>query len=531
MSRLDFEVHATITLISIITMIAIGAIYYHMLEIPINGDSLYWVVGAAFCIAISAIALKYRYSPRKTMMLLAIGVMVYTGLDYSVVDSYILGGSFLSGVFTTTFLVQSAFVFLGYGCIIGYYWGNRQYIPRLFVVNLGIIICQILTMLNEIYVVENPEIAYALLLITLPDIIMRVLFMQLMLRSEYLGKAERRFQSFRLTREFHLLLVCIIIAALLVSEQDYLFYELMGMHTLFGDAWIKLTGAVICWLCIIGAVYFRTKKRISVTLASIGVSVYTALSYVIQLDIEGDIWSIVFLFQSVYMNVLVLLSFGCIIGYFLGYIHNVTRLLLINVGIIALKLMPWYIERYIYHDLEIANWVLASLLPSILIIVAYLSYLIRPDIIDMSISNQLKMRLARVESTMIMSNMAYMEREEMDVLLNPEDPRWKTKEDGPVEKECLVTILGPTKRKYYLTARVWRGEDYTRVVMSPEKNSRGSWGMDFDIVSHRFYEIEGKEIVRIYGHDGLFVDIYTENPRIHKENKISDALDRIIREY
>ena len=69
-----------------------------------------------------------------------------------------------------------------------------------------------------------------------------------------------------------------------------------------------------------------------------------------------------------------------------------------------------------------------------------------------------------------------------------------------------------------------------RAVVNTEP-SKGYWGMQFDIVEHKDYEIGGNDIVRIYGHDGMFVDIYTDNPVIQKDNAVSRGLDKFHRQY
>ena len=74
------------------------------------------------------------------------------------------------------------------------------------------------------------------------------------------------------------------------------------------------------------------------------------------------------------------------------------------------------------------------------------------------------------------------------------------------------------------------GEDCCRAVMNT-RPSKGYCGFHFDIVEHLDYEIDGKKITRIYGHDGMFVDIYTENPVIKKDNAVARGLDKLHREY
>ncbi len=521
MSRLEIETHTTITIISMLMLVIIGGLYYYL--IPVEKTSFYWLIGAVLFAEVLIISLKFRTSPRRSMLLISVGLMLYTAMDYSFVDVDLLGD-----MFSAFFLIQSVLVLLGAGCILGYYMGHSINVFRFSLVNAGIMVCQVLSMVNEMYIMENPETAYSLFLITTPDLIIRAIMISYCVRREFLTSGVAKRLKTHMAREFHLALTCLLIGALVLSEERYVF-ELPETLQSFSLA-IEFVGACICWVLLALAILFKEKKRRSVLLLSTGVMIYTALAYSIDTDVSGT-WSVIYTVQAVLINFLVVMSFACLFGYYLGYTHNITRLVITTGCIIACSLIPWFVWRYIYHDLIVAEAVFIALLPIVLIRALLVLYLVRPDIIDMSVGNQLKMRLARVESTQLMSNMSYMEKKDMEILLDPENPNWNIIAEGPVERWVSVNIVDPTKRKYVITARVWRGEDFIRCKLSPEKNARGSWGMDFDILEHKYYSIEGKEIIRIYGREGMFLDIYLENPLIHKENKVSDALDRIIREF
>ncbi|MBO4503057.1 MAG: hypothetical protein J5707_05360, partial [Candidatus Methanomethylophilus sp.] len=198
--------------------------------------------------------------------------------------------------------------------------------------------------------------------------------------------------------------------------------------------------------------------------------------------------------------------------------------------VIGFMLVPWWIQRYVYHDLPVAQETFIIWLPSILLMATYLAYLARGDIRDMSVGNQLKLRLARVESNLLVGNLSYMDRADMDRILGLTEEGWEQLSDGPVERQCCAILHSQIGRKYEIWVRKWRGEDYCRAVMNT-RPSKGYCGFHFDIVEHLEYEIDGKKITRIYGHDGMFVDIYTENPVIKKDNAVARGLDKLHREY
>ena len=292
---------------------------------------------------------------------------------------------------------------------------------------------------------------------------------------------------------------------------------------------LELCGHLALGVCLALAVIYKADTRISTLLLIIGMLLFSILyftDYIFLMDSDDIVVAVI----SLLIYLVSVLSTGCIVGYAMGYQHNITRLILIYVAILGFMLVPWAIERYINHDLEAAEGTMLLWLPCILIYLLFVIYLARGDIKDMSVNGQLKLRLARVESLLIVDSRSYMDRAEMDRMLGLTDEGWEHFADGPVEKQCSASITSPIGRKFEITVRKWRGEDFCRAVMNT-KPSKGYVGFHFDIVEHRDYEIDGKGITRIYGHDGVFVDIYTENPIIKKDNAVARGLDKVHRQY
>lgn len=336
---------------------------------------------------------------------------------------------------------------------------------------------------------------------------------------------------FKFDREVHLLLTIILMSVMIAAEFLFPPRPETGLRALGFEGAI---GTIIFLFMAAMSLMTRRNKWVSTVFLTIGVLIYTGLTNLTMTLEDSDDFDLLDILQSAVSALMiftVFISSICTIGYLLRYEHNITRLIVLNGIMCVLLLMPWVFVRYFVHDVLVANEIIMNLLPAILIRVFFMGYLARPDIKDVSPGKEIKLRLNRVESTLIMSNKTFMERAEMDRMLGLTEDGWTELETGPIEKYCTVTMVAPSKRKFTLTVRKWRGEDFTRVVLSPERNSTGSWGLRFDIVEYREYEIEGKNIVRIYGHDGVFVDIYTDNPLIYEDNKISHALDKLVREY
>lgn len=337
--------------------------------------------------------------------------------------------------------------------------------------------------------------------------------------------------KFKFDREIHLLLTIVLMTVMIAAELLFPPRPETGLRSLGMEGVI---GAIVFTFMAIMSFMTRRNKWVSTVFLTIGVLVYTGLTNLTMTIDDSEDFDLLDMLQSAVSAMMiftVFISSICTIGYFLRYEHNITRLIMLNAVMCVLLLMPWVFIRYIVHDILMAEEIFWDLLPAVLIRVFFMGYLARPDIKDVSPGKEIKLRLNRVESTLIMSNKTFMERADMDRMLGNTEEGWTELETGPIEKYCTVTMVAPSRRKFTLTVRKWKGEDFTRVVLSPERNSTGSWGLHFDIVEYTEYEIEGKNIVRIYGHDGVFVDIYTDNPLIYEDNKISHALDKLVREY
>jgi hypothetical protein len=125
----------------------------------------------------------------------------------------------------------------------------------------------------------------------------------------------------------------------------------------------------------------------------------------------------------------------------------------------------------------------------------------------------------------------YMPLRDLVMILGFTDYGWTYHESGPIEKECRGKIIGETKRHWVVTVKKWRSEDFCRVVISPEEQRRGSWGLRFELMHYHFTQLNDKGFVRIYGNDGFFIDMFTEDPRIYENNAVSMGLDKLLRKF
>ena len=274
------------------------------------------------------------------------------------------------------------------------------------------------------------------------------------------------------------------------------------------------------------AVLFRHDKWRSLLIFTGGMVLYSAVR-----SLAVDLTQSFMFFQLVLMDILSIIGIVTFIFLAKGFLHNITRQIMINLGQTAVLLIPWVVSRYVMRDIPAATEALLFSAPMMIFYIAGTSYLARPEIRDVSPSEELKVRLARVESSYTIGANSYIPLRDLVILLGFTDDGWTFHETGPVEKECKVKIIGETKRHWVITVKKWRSEDFCRAVISPEEESRGSWGLRFEIMHYHFTEFRDKGFVRIYGNDGFFIDLFTENPRIYKDNHVSKAMDKLLRKF
>ena len=323
-------------------------------------------------------------------------------------------------------------------------------------------------------------------------------------------------------RELHLtgaataMCVCVLIYLPGIVEE--------GIH--YFDDLAEFMAIVVAVVFMFFAVLFRHDKWTSLLILLGGVNLYSAIRC-----LAVDFTQSMMFFQLVLMDLISLIGLISLVFLSRGFMHNVTRQIMINLGQIACLLIPWAITRYVMRDYVGARTVLWETMPMILFYLAGISYLARPEIRDVSPSEELKVRLARVESSYTMDPRCYMPLRDLVMILGFTDYGWTYHESGPIEKECRGKIIGETKRHWVVTVKKWRSEDFCRVVISPEEHSRGSWGLRFELMHYHFTQLNDKGFVRIYGNDGFFIDMFTEDPRIYENNAVSMGLDKLLRKF
>ena len=323
-------------------------------------------------------------------------------------------------------------------------------------------------------------------------------------------------------REMHLVAVCAAMCVCILIYIPGLLED--GIH--YFDDLAEFMSIIVAVVFLISAALMRHNRWMSLLVFLGAIDLYSAI-HCLAVDLTQSLM----FFQLVLMDVFAVIGLFTLLFLTRGFMHNVTRQILVNLGQMACLFIPWALTRYVMRDYKGASEILWQTMPMILFYLIGLSYLARPEIRDVSPTEELKVRLARVESSYTMDPRCYMPLRDLVMILGLTDNGWTFHESGPVEKECRGRIIGETKRHWAVVVKKWRSEDFCRVIISPEEQSRGSWGLRFELMHYHFTELRDKGFIRIYGNDGFFIDMFTEDPRIYKNNAVSMGLDKLIRKF
>lgn len=281
---------------------------------------------------------------------------------------------------------------------------------------------------------------------------------------------------------------------------------------------------VLCIILSIFAVKNKDDEKKSTFLICAGIILYSAIT-----DYALDITRSAVYFYLVIADIVDLMLVFCLLGFWVGYRHNITRIRNLIAVSAASELLPWFIENP--DRISVFDESLLFYLPSMIVLFIFAAYISRSDIIDLPPRVELTRRMSRVESIMVMSEDSYISVDEMAMILERTEEGWIHMDDGPVEKYCTATIIGGTRRTWKLTVRKYRGEEFFRANISPNARTRGDYGFAFDITSYHLHKKGEKNAIRIYGHNGVFIELYVGNPKTEEHNAISDMFDKLIKEF
>ena len=219
-------------------------------------------------------------------------------------------------------------------------------------------------------------------------------------------------------------------------------------------------------------------------------------------------FAIVYVIQ-ILLNVLIVVT--CL-NYYLGYQHGSVRMIMYSVlamgNIIFIAILEVLkslmddpsivLEDCIQQVMSYAAWESTYL--------AFIILLLHPTIHEAGITKRLKAGMIAVESEISIGSEAYILQSEVDALVGVDESKWTTFEEGPIEREFSATMVDG-KRVYTLISRKWREEDFIRIGLYNDTGTL-SYGRGFKMTHHVMGNTSVGPMVRIYGEDGYFIQIF-----------------------
>ena len=161
------------------------------------------------------------------------------------------------------------------------------------------------------------------------------------------------------------------------------------------------------------------------------------------------------------------------------------------------------------------NTTIPCIVASIAYIVVFMTFLIRPGVRDDFTKRRLKKGMVVVESILSTSPTAFILRKDVDAVIGKDMSSWHTYDEGPIEMEHQAIVYDGV-RDFIFTSYKWRGEDFIRISVE-QKLKAQFFGRGFVLIGSSLEESEGKEYLRIYGDDGVFIRLLISDEPIKKK--------------
>ena len=162
------------------------------------------------------------------------------------------------------------------------------------------------------------------------------------------------------------------------------------------------------------------------------------------------------------------------------------------------------------------NSTIPCIVASIAYIVVFMTFLIRPGVRDDFTKRRLKKGMVVVESMLSTSPSAYIHRKDVDAIVGKDMSSWHTYDEGPIEMEHQAVIYDGA-RDFIFTSYKWRGEDFIRISIE-QKLKAQFFGRGFVLIGSSLEESDGRDYLRIYGDDGIFIRLLVSDEPIRKKH-------------
>ncbi len=288
----------------------------------------------------------------------------------------------------------------------------------------------------------------------------------------------------------------------------YDFFDIYGTsHDVLGNPYMYLV-ALTALLGVVLLIKNDLRAEHIMILVVITEMVIEAGYYLLYMDGADDLE---FMF-----NFMKLAIFGAtlffLFMYVVGFRHNARRLvgtLLILCVILALELVLefFYIKDPIAMIVEYWMYI-----PQLLVYAILILLLGNIRISDTLPNKRISVNSSAIFKSMDGGDMAYISREDYEDLLSGSDDGWHTSTDPDIESEKTIEVRY-TRGRYDLVLQRRHGSDTIHAILHVPTSGSILNALVFDIVH---IESMGRycrsEKIRIFGYDGMFVDLLVGKP-------------------
>lgn len=267
----------------------------------------------------------------------------------------------------------------------------------------------------------------------------------------------------------------------------------------------------------------RFGNRVTVAVMSMGVVLH--LMFLASCDagaLSGDNKAIV-------RMLLYILGAFCVVfslGLMLGHRHNTLRLEAVMAGYLALNLFRFLFD--LHHGTPFVECLASHKRYNVdAALVAMMVVLLNMKSSRHATSmTRLRRSIQSIESADAVPGGMYMLKGDMLEVLDPERAAWTPSDIDGAESEIQVTLYS-NSLKIRLVFRKWEGEDDPTVSVLPDSDG-------VQLYQHIVFSVrhvasgsagEGLEAVRLYGDDGMFIDVLVRDAHIRKYRTMAEVLD------
>lgn len=303
--------------------------------------------------------------------------------------------------------------------------------------------------------------------------------------------------------------VLILGVALVLSGIYYLFLESLSFKLEYQPATIMISYAILfvlgIWLIINRDI--DGHRCIYLCGMALGVAAILQNSFFMNDDDFGFIFFIGFL--SVLLGIA---EMAFSVAYLFGYRRYVVKLCLVPACQMLMIIIPIFFDWYATTPWNTILTNYYTTLPIMFVNVVFMWILTRKGIWVPFPIKRIEYNLEALEPVLHSDKGMYMVPDSLELLLDRE--RWSSCDIGPVEKETTIELVGDD-RPVKMMVQLLKDDPVPHGRIIPCDGGQFAQGLYFDMIQMIVSEV--RDSIRIYGTDGMFINIQVKEPPVEKK--------------